>query len=825
MSLLQDLRYAARLLRREPGYAAMAILTMALGIGATTALFSVAYGVMLKPLPWPDADQIVRVTETRNGQGARLRGTITNGSYLAWSEAPTTIEAIGGYSLAAGSMTLRTRGSDPQRVAIARVTPTLFDVLKAVPHRGRLFNADDARIGSGAYPDPQVMILSHGLWHDWYGGREDAIGSTVRIDEAVVTIVGVMPPTFEFPDRETRAWLPMPIGSVIGDGGVRRMMIFGALARVKPDYTLPQVAAEATARARTAPDPGFAAVSMFGTAAPPDITVTSAADAMTADVKPAIAVLLAAVVLLLLTATANVAGLQLVRATTRRREIALRAAIGASQGRLMRQLIVETGTVVLAGGLAGVLLALALHRVLTVLLPADFPRVHEIAMNPLVLLFAVLVSVATSVGSGLLPALHGRRVAVVDVLAESSGTITSATWRSRGGRMRSVVMAGQVAVACLLLVGAALLGRSFVSLMHADRGYDPVNLLTARVDLSGAYDGGRRAAFADAVVARVRQAAGVTDAGAGNTLPFVTMGGTAGFSMPSPIDPGIKQTVQTMTRIVSPSYFDTLRLRLVKGRLLTDADTLTSRPVIVVNRTFMHRYLGSSPIGMRVPMPFGEGRPDCDVVGVVEDMRQGAVTDAPAAELYVSYRQMPQRLVNGPLIFVIRTTGDPLSHAATLRTAVREHDASAALDSIMTMEERIVADLAKPRLYAVLLGSFGVFALVIAGVGLFGVLSYAVAQRYREFGVRTALGARTSDVVWLVVKHAAAVAGSGLVVGLVVSLASTHFLSSFLYGVSAFDVWSFVTAAGALGAATIIACLVPARRAARVDAVVVLKSL
>jgi putative ABC transport system permease protein len=823
--LAQDVRYAGRLLRRQPGYAAVAILTMALGIGATTTLFSVAYGVLLKPLPWPDADRVVRITETRKGQPGRIRGTITNGTYLAWSEQPSTIDALGGYSAVNSPMTVRTASSnEPARVVVGRLTPSMFRVLRASPLRGRVFGPDDARIGDGAYPNPRVVILSYRLWQDWFSGRDDAIGGALEIEGVPVTIVGVMPGEFVFPDASTRAWLPMPIGSVNGRQGVLRMMIFGALARLNPGFTFAQAAAEATARARTAPDPGLAAVSMFGSTAPPDIAVTSAIEAMTADVRPAITLLLVAAALLLATATANVGSLQLARATTRRREMAMRAAIGAGGARLARQLIVESALVGVIGGAAGLLLTIVLHRLMVSLLPGDFPRLGDVAINAAVLLFAIVVSVLSSLLCGMLPAFHAQRVDLVRALAAEGGTSTSGGWRSRGGRLRALVMAGQVALACLLLVGAALLGRSFVGLMHADRGYDPMNLLTARVDLGAAYDGPRRAAFADAIAERLRAIPGVSQAAAGNALPFVSMGGTSGFAMPAPTNPGIKQQVQALTRLVSPAYFSTLGLRVIEGRPLTDADTLTSRPVVVVNRSFAQRYLGSSPIGAHLPMTFGEGRPNCDVVGVVDDMRQSDVTEAATPELFISYRQMPARLLNGPLILVVRTADDPMAHVATLRGAVHEQEAAAALDSVMTMEERVMTSLAKPRLYAMLLSAFGLFALLIAGVGLFGILSYAVSQRSREIGVRTALGAQTRDIIALVLKPAAVVAVGGMVLGLVASFALARLLAAFLYGVAVHDMTSFVVVAIVVVLVAAIASVIPARRAARIDPLVVLKS-
>ena len=317
---------------------------------------------------------------------------------------------------------------------------------------------------------------------------------------------------------------------------------------------------------------------------------------------------------------------------------------------------------------------------------------------------------------------------------------------------------------------------------------------------------------------------GVMTVAAGNALPLVSLGGNFAFQMASPTNPGVKVQVQTLTRLVSPEYLSAMRLRLVDGRWLSDAETLTSPPVIVVDRSFAKRYLGDHPIGMRVPISFGEGRSDADVVGVVDDMRQADVTDAPAAEVFISYRQMPNRIVNGGLAFVIRTADHPMSHVAALRTLVREQDAAIALDSIMTMEERVATSLAKPRLYALLLGGFAIAALAIAGVGLFGVLSYSVAQRSREIGVRTALGAQIHDIVALVLKHALIVALGGIGLGLWSAYALTRYLSSLLYGVSSFDGLSYVGVAAVVTVVAALACVVPARRAARIDPLIALKA-
>src|SRR5207245_6021201 len=373
--LLHDVRYGLRQLRRAPGYALVVVATMALGIGATTTLFSVVYGVLLKPLPWPDADRLVRVTEARQGHEPRIRGTISNATFVAWHAQPATIEEIGGWRIATTNAMIG--GGESTRLQTAAVTPSLFAVLKARPFRGRLFVEDDGKPG-GSFPSKDYIVLSYGLWQERFGGRDDAIGRVMQVGGKPFVVIGVTPPDFAFPDRETRAWTPWAMASVLGEGGSRRVAIFSALARLRPGVTPAQASAEGTARVRSAPDPGLAAVAMFGGNGPAEVRASPAIAMMTAEVRPALVVLLAAVALLPGTATANVASLQLARAATRRREMAIRAAIGAGMARLARQLVVESLLVGIAGGIAGLALAAALHRALPSLLPADFPRVPAV---------------------------------------------------------------------------------------------------------------------------------------------------------------------------------------------------------------------------------------------------------------------------------------------------------------------------------------------------------------------------------------------------------------------------------------------------------------
>jgi predicted permease len=607
---------------------------------------------------------------------------------------------------------------------------------------------------------------------------------------------------------------------------VHRISIFQSLGRLRPGATVAQATAEANARARTAPDPGIAAVAMFGGKGAPQITVTSALDAMVGDVKEAILILLGAVALLLATATANVASLQLARATTRRREIAIRAALGAGTTRLARQLGVESLIVGIGGGIAGLGLAAGIYRALPSILPANFPRSTDIALNGWVFALAAGLAVLTSLASGLLPVMHARRVNLTESLAEDGQAPIGGGSRSRVARTRTFIMAGQLAISCVLLIGAVLLGRSFLALLNADRGYDPRNLLTARLALPDQYSLARRSDVLDGVIARMRGTPGVVAAGWGNALPFVASGGFRGMRMRPPIDPSTEVDVHAITRVVSPGYFAALGLRVIAGRALSEADTMTSQESVVVNRSFAAKYLGSRSVGVQVPN-LGMCRGDDDrweVVGVVDDMRQGAVGDPPEAEIFMPARQIGCAAAFGNPIIAVRTVDDPLGYTASLRSAVREQAPELALDSVMTMDERVMSSVARPRFYAVLLAAFAIFAVLIAGVGLFGVLSYSVAQRSREIGVRTALGAQPADIVRLVLRQAAAITIGGAAAGMWAAFALVRYLSTFLYGVTTHDVLSFAVVPLVLTVVAAIACVVPARRAARVDPLTALRA-
>jgi putative ABC transport system permease protein len=817
----QDLRFALRMLRRSPGFAVVTILTMALSIGATTTLFSLAYGVLMRPLPWPDQGRLIRLEETRGGRLSRIRWTMSNAAYLAWREHPTTIEDVGGWTRGR-RMTLALAG-DTQRIVTGTVTPSLFRVLGVRPEAGQLFaETDSART--------RVVILSHGLWQRRFGGRPEVVGMSVRLDDQAFTIVGVMPRTFSFPTPDIEAWTAFGVPPVQGRNGTISLSLFSAIARVKPGVTAAQAAAEATARARTAPDLKATAVALFGTNGIAGVTAAPALDVMTADVKPALMLLLAAVGLLFAASTASLIVLQLSRVARRRREIAVRTAIGAGAARLIRQWLVESAILGTMGAAAGLLATMFLHRALPAALPAGFPRVEDVQLDWRVAAFGCVGAGLVSLACGMVPAFRGRPERLVDALADGPSSTPPLTG-TPAARARTLFMAAQMAVACILLVGASLLMRSFLALLDVDRGFDPHGVLTMQMPMPAKFVVADHQDRLDRLQHRLHSLPGVSDVGLGNALPFATSGGYRGMNVALPRDPSTKIDVQMMQRSVTPEYFRAMGLRLSQGRAIAATDTTTAPGVIVVNRTFAARYLGDQPLGQRLDL--GNNKPSWEIVGVVDDMRQGpnsnspatsfgGVLDPPLAEVFFPLLQWSYPIED--LIVVLRTTGDPAALATGARAIVREVDPTLPIDSMMTMDERVAGSVSGPRTYAVFLVGFALCALAIAGVGLFGVLSYATAQRTREIGLRAALGAQRRDLLTLVARQALAITLSGLAAGLLTAFFLSQTLSTLLYGVSTRDAISFTAVPVLLLVVSLLACAVPAWRATRIDPLTALRS-
>jgi predicted permease len=812
--LAQDVRYAARLLGRQPRFALVAGLTMALGIAASTILFSITYGVLMKPLPWPDADRLIVVKETRGGRAPRF-GSFSNAAYLAWREQPGAIEDIGAWALR--TATLAGEG-DPERIRVASVTASLFTVLQVRPLVGSLFDEADETSTRGA-----VIVLSEGLWRRRFNADPAVVGHAIRLDGQPVTIVGVLADRLAFPDRHARAWIPMRVPPATGN----ILSMFAAIARLRPGATPSQAASEGTVRGRLAPDTGMTTMAIFGGNGLVQISSQLLREAVTADVRRPLWTLLAAVGLLMATATGNVVSLQLARATARRRELAIRAALGAGAARVMRQLLVENLLLGLAGGGAGLFCAWLLHRLLPSVLPADFPRGDDFGLDVAVVLFAIGVTVAASTVCGVLPAIRARRLDLVESLAVDGSAPVGASRRSPIGRTRLLIMTGQVAIASVLLVGAALLGRSFVAMLHADRGFDPSGLLTTRVSLPPSmYTPERSYVLIGQILDRLSGTPGVGHAAFTSELPLTPGGSTAAFTLRPRAEGDVPVTVQASPRIVSPNGFAALGMRVIAGRGFSDADTDASEPVAIVNRLFARRYLRDSALGARVPMRVGYGDSDTEatVVGVVDDIRYLTAADASLPEIYYSFRQFEGRVPVPGVTILVRSERDPATLVPALRSAIREADAGLVAENLMTLEDRMSTVLARPRLYAIVLGGFAAFTFVVAAVGLFGVLSYTVAQRSRELALRAALGARPRDLARLVLVQCLTVTGSGLAAGLAASALLTRSIGALLYGVAPHDAVTYLSVAAAIGVMAVAAAAAPARRAARLDPLTVLRT-
>jgi predicted permease len=807
--LVQDVRYALRLQRRQLKFAALVIGLTALGIGATAALFSVTYDVLVKPLPWPNADRVVSLTETRGGNRSRV-GAFTNVVYLAWQEDARTVDGLAAWSpglapWSPGPVTLTGEG-DPERIATVSATASLFSVLGVQPLLGSLFVAEQET--------ERVVVLSEDLWRRRFAADPNVVGRLVSLDGQPYTVVGVVAEGTMFPDRRTQAFVPLRVPATPNG-----LLVLNALALPRAGTSLEQVGSEGTVRGATAPNPELTSTGMFGRSGPVGVTATPLVDSLTGTVKTPLLVLLAAVALLLAAATANVANLQLARAMTRSRELALRAALGAGRARIYRQVLIENLVLGLAGGAIGVVVAWVLHRSLPAFLPSAFPRTDDLALGVGVIALALLLAVVASAACTLVLAVGLRHLDPRAALAEDGGGSAGAMPGSPIGRARRFIMVAQVAIACVLLVGASLLGRSFVELLEADRGFDPSRVLAANLAMpASAFAPERRTAVLDEILERF-DAVPATRGAAFTSVPPITPGGaTASFDMTSP--EGEQVIVQATLRVVSPGYFAALGLPIVSGRGFEASDSATSLPVVVANETFARRYPGEA-LGTRVPSFFGRGsQAEALIVGIAADVHYIASPTESLPELYFSYRQLPAgaQIPMTNVTLLVRTDSDPAPLAALLRSVVRDADANLVPEAVMTLDDQLVAtNLALPRLYALLLGGFATLALLVAGVGLFGVLSYVVAQRTRELGIRAALGARPQDLLRLVLRQGLGTTIVGLAVGLVAAGLLMRFVTTLLYGVSAADLPTYIGVPALLLVVAGAACIVPAGRAARLD--------
>jgi len=812
--LVQDVRLALRVMRRNPGFAAAVLVTLALGIGANTAVFSVVYGVLLRPLPYPEPDRLVRIWEEHPGASAPLRGTaLSDLTYHAWNESLRTLEGMAAHSTRRFAVT----GFDePMRVEGAAVAPGLFPLLRTTPALGRFFRAEEA-VGEAA----PVVVLSDGFWRDRFGGDPAAVGRALVLNDRVHTIIGVAAPSFYFPDRTARVWTPLAARRRSGpnDTSVSRMQV---IARLASGVTPAQAEAEGTAAARSVGKRPVAADLLFGRGGPVVVHATSVVAEATGDVRPALLVVAVGVGLVLLIACANVANLFLSRGVSRSREIALRAALGAGRLRLVQQLLVESLTLSLAGGMFGLLLGWGLIGVLPALAPSDFPRLDDVRIDGRVLAFAAFASILAGLLSGIAPAVRGSRFDV-------SAMLHGGAWATAGGfggrwnqRMRGALLVAEAALAVMLLVGAGLLVHSFVRLVRVDPGFDAANVLTARVYLPAATAPERTSQFVEALLERLRAAPGVVAAGAGNMAPLVDVVYISGFRFPAR-DGGERVMAQALQNVITPGYAETYGFRLRQGRMLRREDATSPIQALLVNEEFVRQYWPADRvlIGARFEGLMSEPKDVTEIVGVVGNVLRDGLASRPQPEVYLAARAgRPLRHI----AVALRTQGDPAAAAPLLRGLVREVDPNAAVEEVGPLAKRVSASVSQPRFAAAVLTAFAGLALALAAVGLYSVLSYGVSQRRPELGVRAALGATRADLMRLVALRGLGLTAVGLALGLAGAAALTRLMTRVLFGITPLDGAAFAAAGLILFCVAAAACLIPARRAAAADPAAALRA-
>ncbi|MEO8359760.1 MAG: ABC transporter permease [Vicinamibacteria bacterium] len=804
-SFLQDIRMAVRSMVRERGFTAAALMSLALGIGANTALFSVVYGVLLRPLPYPKSDQLIRLSEFHPGANAGVPAPLfTNFTYHAWS-APRAIEGVAAFS--ADDFT-DTTGKTPVKLAGTSMTPSAFILLGIHPALGRLFVEADGKEGA-----PEVVVLSDGFWKERFGSDPSAVGRTLTIDGKVHTIVGVAPPGFYFPEREGRVFLPMRVSYGSADPNNQSIMVFSAIARLKSRFSPEQAAEEGTLVARSVARPPVADA-LFGKGGPVTIRAEPILSEMTGRVRPALILFAVGVGFILLIACSNVASLQLTRGVSRQREIAVRTALGASRGRLVRQLVTESLVLALLGGVLGLGLGYGLLKALPALAPVSFPRLDDIALDRMAIAFAALISMFAGLVSGVLPALRASQVGLTTALRDGSGASSSAATQ----RTRAALVVIEAALAVMLLIGAGLLARSFAALIHVDPGYESRNVLVATLDLGPAERTPEETqAISDQVLGRVRALPGVLFAGASNMTPLGIRTAVASFDLPTTnaLDGRVK--ARATSYAMTPGFAEALSLRLKEGRFLGPQDATSATDSILVNEEFVRVYLndGKPVVGRRFDGLF-KSQPGLttEIVGVVSNILKNGLDQKPLTEMFALPRfgrQFPDSFQ-----IAIRTQGDPAALAPSVRSLVREINPSIILDTV-TLASRVSSSVAQPRFAAVTLTAFALLALTLAAVGLYGALSYSVSQRRRELGVRSALGASRRDIVGLILRQGMTVAILGVALGVVASMSLSKLLEKLLFGVTPQDPMAFVLAPCLLLMGASVACLVPAWRGAAVS--------
>jgi putative ABC transport system permease protein len=791
--MLEDIRYGFRMMARNPGVTAVAALALALGIGANTAMFSVVNTVLLRPLPLKDPDRLLWLWPTNPSRGFPFAFT-SYPVYEHWRKCQS-LDSISAY--APGSANLTT-GGDPERVALTRVNSTFLSMLGVRPFRGRDFLPEEDTPGG-----PRVAILDHKLWQRRFGADPKVINTQMKLDGEPYTIIGVLPAGFDFTGRENDLFVTIARSTTRTDN-----LSVGAFGRLKPGATPRRVEAEIDAvyRALEKDNPH----SMKGWT----VRAWRVRDFMVRDVRLSLLVLLGAVALVLLIACANVANLLLARAGSRQRELAMRTALGAGRGRLIRQLLTESMLLGVLGGAVGLVLAWWGVKLMPLVGPERYPFLKEISIDPRVLGFTVAATLVTGLLFGAAPALAASRARVYETLKEGGAGTGESLGRNR---FRNALVVAEVALALLLMIGASLMMRSLLRLQETRPGFNPEGLLTASISLPMAKypEPAQRVAFYDRLLRRIEAIPGVRSASMTNLLPLTGNNQGVGLVIEGAPPPRPGEIPTLYNRSVDRRYFQAMQIPLKRGRLFTEQDTGTPR-VAIINETMAKRYWpDKDPVGKR----FGNGRDWITVIGVAGDLKHMSLAQTPDPEFFEPYAQSPRP----EMVLTVRTAADPMRLAPALRAAVHEVDGEQPVSRLGSMSERVSQSTAPRRFSVVLLAIFAVLALTLAAVGIYGVISFSVTRRTREIGIRMAMGAGTGDVLRMVVGQAVLLAVTGVALGVAGGLALTRVIGSLLYNVSATDPATFILVPLVLIGVAALASYIPARRAARVDPTVALR--
>lgn len=809
-SLTKDIRYGIRALFKRPGFTAVVVLTLALGVGANTAIFSFVYAVLLRPLPFPQQEQLVVAWEkdtTANTPFVELSVAevrdwqAQNQSFTNLAALPTTVYGYG-YVL--------TGHGDPVQLESAKVTGSFFSILGAQAALGRVFNESDDQVNG-----PSVVVLSDRIWRERFSSDKNIVGQTITLNQQGATVIGVMPASFEFP-KGVDLWKPLLASMDARAVENRGMTFLQAIGRLKPGVTLAQAEAELnTIIARVAAQHPETHAGGYR------VVLTPLSDHLFGNVKPALWALFVATGLLLLVAAANIANLLLARATARRKELAVRVALGASRAQLIRQLLGESLALAVCGGVAGVLLAYWLVELLKAIAPSDIPRLEDVRISGAVLLVSLLCTIVTTAIFGLLPALSASRFNLNETMNEVSGRMTNSR---AGSRLRGALVVGEVALTIVLLAGSILILRSFVNLLRVPLGFNPHQVLSMQLRLTGAKYRAveARREFFRQLVERVEAQSGMVAASGVLIRPLE---GTVGWDLDYAVEgqslDDARKNATSNYESITPHYFRTFEIPLRAGRAFEAQDKADNPLVVIVSQNLAERFFGSAEAAIGKRLKFDPSDPEEQwraIVGVAGDVRYRELQTS-RLDIYVPHAQSTPSLNH----FAVRTTIDPANALALVKREVAALDPDQAVSRVATMDELAATQLARPRFSAVLLNWLAGLAMLLAALGIFGVMAYAVAQRTSELGLRIALGAQPGNIMALVLKQGMKLAMLGVLLGLVGAVGITRWLTSLLFGVTVTDPLTFALIALVPIVVATLACWIPARRATKVDPLMALK--